>query len=145
MTSFRVLPQLIILYLMSYIDRTNVGKPSQVICSEIRSLDAGNAKLFGALEDMGLSGQDWNTALSVFFVTYALGAVPANIMLQRLGPRIWLPTMMLCVSVVLICCSLQSTFAGWTAFRVLLGLVEAGVFPGCSAVLTTWSVKRRSQ
>ena len=87
---------------------------------------------------MGLSGQDWNTALSVFFVTYALGAVPSNIMLQRFGPRIWLPTIMLLVSIMLICCSLQSTMAGWTVFRVLLGLVEAGVFPGCSAVLTTW-------
>lgn len=98
----------------------------------------GNAKLFGALEDLGMSGQNWNTALSVFFITYALGAVPANIMLQRLGPRIWLPTMMLSVSIILICASLQSSFGGWTAFRVLLGLVEAGVFPGCSAVLTTW-------
>lgn len=87
-----------------------------------------------------MSGQDWNTALSVFFVTYALGAVPANIMLQKLGPRIWLPTMMLSVSIILVCASLQKNFAGWTAFRVLLGAVEAGVFPGCSAVLTTWSV-----
>ncbi|RKU43776.1 hypothetical protein DL546_004047 [Coniochaeta pulveracea] len=85
-----------------------------------------------------MSGQDWNTALSVFFVTYALGAVPANIMLQKLGPRIWLPTMMLSVSIILVCASLQKNFAGWTAFRVLLGAVEAGVFPGCSAVLTTW-------
>lgn len=88
-----------------------------------------------------MSGQDWNTALSVFFVTYALGAVPANILLQKLGPRIWLPTMMLLVSITLICASLQKNFAGWTAFRVLLGAVEAGVFPGCSAVLTTWSVR----
>lgn len=35
----------------------------------------GNAKLFGALPDLGLSGQDWNTALSIFFVTYAFGGV----------------------------------------------------------------------
>jgi MFS family permease len=99
---------------------------------------SGNAKLFGALEDMEMSGQDWNTALSVFFITYALGAVPANIMLQKLGPRIWLPTMMLSVSTILICCSLQSSFGGWVAFCVLLGFVEAGVFPGCATVLTTW-------
>jgi MFS family permease len=107
---------------MSYIDRTNVG----------------NAKLFGALTDMNLTGQQWNTALAVFFVTYSFGAVPANIALQRLGPRIWLPTMMLSVSIILICASMQSNFGGWTAFRFLLGFVEAGIFPGCSAVLTTW-------
>ncbi|PSN69155.1 MFS general substrate transporter [Corynespora cassiicola Philippines] len=108
---FRVLPQLIVLYLMSYIDRTNVG----------------NAKLFGAQEDMNISGQQWNTALAIFFVTYSLGAVPANICLQRLGPRIWLPTMMLSVSLILICASFQSNFGGWAAFRVLLGAVEAGL------------------
>ncbi|KAJ4250913.1 hypothetical protein NW762_011563 [Fusarium torreyae] len=56
---WHVLPQLIIIYLMSYVDRTNVG----------------NAKLFGAIPDMGMTGQDWNTALSVFFVTYAAGGV----------------------------------------------------------------------
>lgn len=107
---------------MSYIDRTNVG----------------NAKLFNALHDLGMTSQQWNTALSVFFVTYALGGVPANILLKKLGPRIWLPTMMLSVSIILVCSSLQNNFGGWTAFRILLGLVEAGVFPGCSYVLTTW-------
>ncbi|KAF2501166.1 MFS general substrate transporter [Lophium mytilinum] len=118
----RVLPQLIILYLMSYVDRTNVG----------------NAKLFGALKDLNMSGQQWNTALSIFFVTYAFGGVPANIALKRLGPRIWLPCMMLAVSLILVFSSLQNGFGGWAAFRVLLGLFEAGVFPGCSFVLTTW-------
>ncbi|KAJ6441133.1 kinesin [Purpureocillium lavendulum] len=56
---WHVLPQLIIIYLLSYVDRSN----------------AGNAKLFGAIPDMGMTGQDWNTALSVFFITYAAGGV----------------------------------------------------------------------
>ncbi|KAL1855819.1 hypothetical protein VTK73DRAFT_8461 [Phialemonium thermophilum] len=107
---WHVLPQLIIIYLMSYIDRTNVG----------------NAKLFGALPDLHMSGQDWNTAL------------PSNIALKRFGPKIWLPLLLLTVSLVLIFSSLQSNKAGWTAFRVLLGFFEAGVFPGCSFVLTYW-------
>ncbi|TPX15279.1 uncharacterized protein E0L32_004556 [Thyridium curvatum] len=119
---WHVLPQLIIIYLMSYVDRTNVG----------------NAKLFGALPDLRLSGQDWNTALSIFFVTYAFGGVPSNIGLKRFGPKIWLPALLLSVSLILIFSSLQQNRAGWMAFRVLLGWFEAGVFPGCSFVLTMW-------
>ncbi|KAF6822733.1 high-affinity nicotinic acid transporter [Colletotrichum plurivorum] len=56
---WHVLPQLIIIYLLAHIDRNN----------------AGNARLFGAEADMKLSGQDWNTGLSIFFVTYAAGGV----------------------------------------------------------------------
>lgn len=85
-----------------------------------------------------MTDQQWNIALSVFFITYSIGGIPSNICLQRFGPRIWLPSIMLCVSIILICASTQSTFSGWTAFRLLLGLFEAGVFPGCSAVLTLW-------
>ncbi|KAH6876325.1 major facilitator superfamily domain-containing protein [Thelonectria olida] len=117
-----VLPQLIIIYLLSYVDRSNVG----------------NAKLFGAIPDMGLTGQDWNTALSVFFVTYAAAGVPSNIALKRFGPKIWLPFLLSMVSLVLVFSSMQNNKAGWTAFRVLLGWFEAGVFPGCSFILTYW-------
>ncbi|KAL4883545.1 major facilitator superfamily domain-containing protein [Aspergillus karnatakaensis] len=119
---WHVLPQLILIYLMSYIDRTNVG----------------NARLFGVESDLGLSSQQWNTCLSIFFVTYALGGVPSNIALQRFGPRIWLPFLLLSVACILVFTSLQNNFSGWAAFRVLLGVFEAGVFPGCSVVLTAW-------
>ncbi|CEL08694.1 hypothetical protein ASPCAL11839 [Aspergillus calidoustus] len=119
---WHVLPQLILIYLMSYIDRTNVG----------------NARLFGVESDLNLSGQQWNTCLSIFFVTYALGGVPSNIALKRFGPKIWLPALLLSVALILVFTSLQVNFGGWAAFRVLLGVFEAGVFPGCSFVLTSW-------
>ncbi|KAL4797764.1 major facilitator superfamily domain-containing protein [Aspergillus venezuelensis] len=119
---WHVLPQLILIYLMSYVDRSNVG----------------NAKLFGVESDLGLSSQQWNTCLSIFFVTYALGGVPSNIALKRFGPKIWLPALLLSVACILVFTSLQANFGGWAAFRVLLGVFEAGVFPGCSFVLTSW-------
>ncbi|KAJ5009192.1 hypothetical protein K4K57_009207 [Colletotrichum sp. SAR 10_99] len=56
---FRILPPLVLVYLLAYIDRSN----------------AGNAKLFGALEHLGLNGQQWNVSLAVFFITYAAGGV----------------------------------------------------------------------
>lgn len=121
-TDMRILPPLILIYLLTYVDRTNVG----------------NAKLFGAAADLGMSGQQWNTALSVFFVTYALGGVPSQIGLKRWGPRTWLPIILTSISIVLVCTGLQNNFGGWTAFRMLLGLVEAGMYPGCSVVLTEY-------
>ncbi|CAG9951969.1 unnamed protein product [Clonostachys rosea f. rosea IK726] len=101
---FRVLPQLIIIYLMSYVDRTNV------------------------MEYLSFH----------LLVTYAFGGVPSNIALKRFGPKIWLPVLLTTVSLILIFTSLQQNYAGWAAFRVLLGLFEAGVFPGCSFILTQW-------
>ncbi|KAF9023701.1 MFS general substrate transporter [Hymenopellis radicata] len=117
-----LLPMLIFIYLLSYIDRTNVG----------------NAKLFGALDDLGMSSQDWNTGLCVFFVTYSLGAVPANLALSRFGPKIWIPFILAMVSIILIIHGLVSNRGGWYTMRLLLGWFEAGIYPGCSYVLTTW-------
>lgn len=59
-------------------------------------------------------------------------------MLNRVGPQFWLPTLLIACGFMIICGGLQNNFGGWTAFRVLLGLVEAGIFPGCSFILTAW-------
>ncbi|KAL4955901.1 hypothetical protein BDW69DRAFT_182080 [Aspergillus filifer] len=74
---YHVLSQLILVYLLAYIDRSNVG----------------NAKLFGDLEDLHMNGTQWNITLSIFFITYGAGGMPSNIMLKRVGPRFWLPTL----------------------------------------------------
>ncbi|KAF4950176.1 hypothetical protein FSARC_13282 [Fusarium sarcochroum] len=104
---WHVLPQLIIIYLMSYVDRTNVG----------------NAKLFGAIPDMGMTGQDWNTALSVFFVTYAAG----DLVTGTLGNRV------LGLDILI-----DAKQQSWVDSISLLGFFEAGIFPGCSFILTYW-------
>ncbi|SPO07233.1 uncharacterized protein DNG_09927 [Cephalotrichum gorgonifer] len=118
----RVLPQLILLYLLCYIDRSN----------------AGNVKLFGALDDMKLSGQDWNTAMAVFFATYAIGGTPSNLGLKRFGPKIWLPALTAICGLLNIFQGCASNLGGLVSLRLLLGLAEAGVYPGCSYVLTNW-------
>ncbi|KAJ5701306.1 hypothetical protein N7488_008854 [Penicillium malachiteum] len=93
-----------------------------------------------------MNEQQWNAALSVFFITYALGGVlcltddksPSNIALKRYGPRLWLPILLTGCGLLIVCAGVQSTYGGWIVFRLLLGLVEAGVFPGCSFILTSW-------
>ncbi|KAH8888007.1 MFS general substrate transporter [Thozetella sp. PMI_491] len=109
---FRILPQLMILYLLAYIDRSNTG----------------NVKLFGALEDMHLSGQDWNTALCVFFATYALGGTPSNIALKRWGPKYWLPTLLAVCGVINIIQGLQSSMAAFTCLRWRFIYIIEGIF-----------------
>src|SRR5262245_51478805 len=59
-------------------------------------------------------------------------------MLKRIGPRFWLPTLLILCGVMIICAGCQSTYGGWIAFRLLLGLVEAGIYPGCTFILTAW-------
>ncbi|WVQ83331.1 hypothetical protein IAT38_005470 [Cryptococcus sp. DSM 104549] len=119
---WHVLPQLIFIYLLSYIDRSNVG----------------NAKLFSAAKDMNMTSQDWNTGLTVFFITYAAGGPPCNMALKRFGPKKILPLILLCVSFILIGSGCASNRVQWFALRMLLGLFEAGMFPGCCYTLTTW-------
>lgn len=88
--------------------------------------NVGNARLFGAEADMGLSSTDWNQGLTVFFITYALAGPPSNVALKRFGPRIVLPTLLLCVSFVLIGSGCAHSKAQWLALRLLLGTFEAG-------------------
>lgn len=98
----------------------------------------GNVKLFGAEEDMNLSPQDWNTAMGVFFITYALGGVPSNIALKRFGAKLWLPLLLGLCGLINILQGVQSHMGSFTTLRLLLGIVEAGVYPGCSYVLSSW-------
>lgn len=118
----RIVFPLIMCYLLAYIDRSNVA----------------NAKLFGALNDLHMTGQQWNTALSVFFVSYAVMAPFSNMALNKVGARFWVPLLLMLVAVVQICAGVQSSYGGWVAFRFLLGVVEAGIYPGCSVILSTW-------
>lgn len=59
-------------------------------------------------------------------------------MLKRVGSRFWLPTLLIGCGIIIICAGLQNNFGGWTAFRVLLGFIEAGIYPGCTFILTAW-------
>ncbi|WWC64311.1 uncharacterized protein I303_106921 [Kwoniella dejecticola CBS 10117] len=117
-----VVPQLLIIYALSNIDRSNVG----------------NARLFGAEKDMGLTATHWNVALSIFFVTYALAGPISNIFLKRFGPKKILPALLFTVSLVLVGSGCAKNKAAWFALRLLLGAFEAGMFPGCAYTLTTW-------
>jgi ACS family tartrate transporter-like MFS transporter len=119
--SARFVPFLIVCYFVAYLDRVNVG--------------------FAALtmnKDLGLSASAFGFGAGIFFLAYFLFEVPSNLLLERIGARTWIARIMFTWGV----------FSGATAFirgemsfyvvRVLLGIAEAGFFPGIIFFLTLW-------
>ncbi|KAF8716521.1 MFS general substrate transporter, partial [Rhizoctonia solani] len=123
---WNLLPILTSLYLLSFLDRANIG----------------NAKLDGLTTDIGVTGANYNTALALYFVGYVIWEVPANIVLKRFNPKVWLPTLTLAWGIVSICQGFVKNQAGLFAVRFFLGTAEAGLSPG---VIYVFSVYYRRQ
>ena len=87
---FHVLPMLYIFYLLSFLDRINIG----------------NARIEGLEQDLRMKGNDYNIALQVFFVPYILLEVPSNILLKRLTPSTYLSSLMFMWGMYLALCFL---------------------------------------
>lgn len=119
--SWRLLPLIIVSYLVAYIDRTNVA--------------------FAALtmnKDLGISSYVYGWGAGIFFLGYALFEVPSNIVLARVGARRWIARIMISWGII---SGLMAFATGPTSFlvlRFLLGVAEAGFFPGIIFYLTTW-------
>ncbi|KAF2177930.1 MFS general substrate transporter [Zopfia rhizophila CBS 207.26] len=117
-----VLPPLFVLFLLAFLDRTNIG----------------NARIQGLTEDLHMRGNDYNVALFVFFIPYILFEVPSNLVLKKMAPSTWLSLIMALWGVSTIGMGLVNTFGGLVALRVLLGLFEAGLFPGCVYLISMY-------
>lgn len=118
----RLIPWLCLLYLISFLDRTNIG----------------NAKLDGLLESLHMTGGQYNAALSVFFVSYSLAEPLTNVLLKRLRPSIFLPAIMILWGICMTTMGLVHNWSGLMAARFFLGLAEAGLFPGINYYLSCW-------
>ncbi|WP_326708861.1 MFS transporter [Streptomyces sp. NBC_01474] len=115
----RLMPFLVLLYLVAYIDRSNVGF----------------AKL--TLQDqLGLSNAAFTFGQVAFFIAYAIFEVPSNVYLDRFGARRWFTRIMLSWGVVTVLTSLVSNDWQFYAARFLLGVAEAGFYPGVLYYLT---------
>ncbi|KIK52049.1 hypothetical protein GYMLUDRAFT_50119 [Collybiopsis luxurians FD-317 M1] len=123
---WRLLPILTLLYLLSFLDRTNIG----------------NARILGLATDLKLSSPAYNTSLALYFVAYVIFEVPANIVLKRFDPQFWLPTLTLVWGIVSVCQGLVTNQAGLFGIRFLLGATEAGLFPGVIYLFSVYYVRR---
>ncbi|KAL4884448.1 major facilitator superfamily domain-containing protein [Aspergillus karnatakaensis] len=118
----RLVPWLSLLYLISFLDRTNIG----------------NAKLANLQEDLDMSDSQYNAALTIFFVSYSVFEPLTNVLLKRLRPSIFIPVIMLLWGVCMMCMGFVHNWAGLMAVRWFLGLTEAGLFPGVGYFLSCW-------
>ncbi|KAK3938196.1 major facilitator superfamily transporter [Diplogelasinospora grovesii] len=125
----RLIPMLALLYLLSFLDRGNIG----------------NAKIEGLQQDLGLSADQYNWCLTIFFFTYAAFEVPSNLILKKLRPSIWLPAIMVAWGVVMTLMGTVHDYHGLLAARLFLGVAEAGLFPGVAYYLTMWYTRHEIQ
>ena len=117
----RLIPFLFLLYVVAYLDRVNVG--------------------FAALDmnrDLGFSAAVYGLGSGIFFVSYTLLEVPSNLMLARVGARVWIARIMLTWGLVSVGMAFVHNATTFYLLRFLLGAAEAGFFPGIIYYLTQW-------
>ena len=119
--TWRLLPFLFLCYVAAYLDRVNVGF----------------AKL-QMLNDLKFSETVYGLGAGIFFIGYFLFEVPSNLLLHRYGARKWIARIMISWGVVSACMMLVKTPTSFYILRFLLGVAEAGFFPGIILYLTYW-------
>jgi MFS family permease len=121
-----LIPWLSLLYLLSFLDRTNIGN------AKVANLEKGHA----LEKSIHMHGRDYNDALTIFFVAYA-GAEPlTNIVLKRYSPRVFFTSIIILWGICMTLMGTVSNKAGLMACRWFLGLAEAGLFPGVNYYLS---------
>src|ERR1700755_58717 len=119
--TWRIIPFVMLLYFVAFIDRVNIG--------------------FAALtmnKDIGLSPAVVGFGAGIFFWGYFLFEVPSNIILDRVGARIWIARVMITWGLVSAAMAFISGATSFYVLRFLLGVAEAGFFPGIILYLTYW-------
>src|SRR3954471_17502188 len=117
----RLIPALLILYIIAYLDRVNVTFAQDKLES-----------------DLGFSGAVYGFGAGVFFIGYFLLEVPSNLALHRFGARKWMARIMITWGIISACTMLVQGPASFYAVRFLLGMAEAGFFPGVILYLSFW-------
>lgn len=124
-----MIPVLSILYLLAFLDRTNIA----------------NASIFGLQDDLGLKPTEYNTALTIFFVPYIVFEIPSNVLMKKLKPHVWLSACMFLFGLVTICQGLVQNYSGLLVTRFFLGLAETGMFPGSFYLIGMWYTRSEAQ
>ena len=117
----RLIPFLCFCYAVNFLNRVNVG--------------------FAALamnEDLGFTPSMFGAGAGIFFVGYILFEIPSNLALQRFGARIWIARIMISWGLIAAAMALVNSETSFYAMRFLLGVAEAGFFPGIILYLTYW-------
>lgn len=96
-------------------------------------------------QDLHMTGQQPNIALTIFFVPYILFEIPSNIMMKRTNPHIWLSLCIFSFGITVLAQGFVKSYSGLLATRFFLGLTEAGIFPGSFYLISFWYKHQESQ
>ena len=120
-TMLRILPFILILYIIAYLDRVNLGYAALQMNAEL----ALTAEVFGLLS-------------GIFFIGDFFFEVPSNMIMHKVGARLWIARIMITWGIVVILTGFVETTMHLYILRFLLGVAEAGFFPGVVLYLTYW-------
>jgi ACS family tartrate transporter-like MFS transporter len=119
--TLRLIPFLVLCFVMSYLDRANVGFAA-----------------FQMNSDLGLTATQFGFGSGVFFLGYCLFEVPSNLLLARVGARRWIARIMISWGVLAAALAFTRGPVSFAVLRFLLGVAEAGFFPGIVYFLSCW-------
>lgn len=123
----RLMPMLIFIYILNYIDRNNIA----------------SARLGGLEEDLGLKGNQYQICISILFIGYILFQVPSNMLLNKIGrPSTYLAVVMTIWGAISTCTAAVQGFGGLVAIRACLGIVESAFFCSALMILASWYDKK---
>src|SRR6195952_3146261 len=117
----RLIPVLLVLYVIAYLDRVNVTFAQDKL-----------------QEDLGFSSAVYGFGAGIFFIGYFFLEVPSNLALHRFGARKWMARIMITWGVISACTMFVQGAASFYTVRFLLGIAEAGFFPGMILYLSYW-------
>ncbi|MGY5809040.1 MFS transporter [Rhizobium sp. LEGMi198b] len=124
--TWRIVPFIMVLYLIAFIDRVNIGFASLTMN-----------------QDLGFSSTVFGVGAGIFFLGYFLFEIPSNLILNKVGARIWIARVMITWGIVSGAMALVQGTTSFYALRFLLGVAEAGFFPGIILYLSYWFPARR--
>lgn len=120
-----VVPYMLLLYVISFLDRANISFAKQAMQVSV-----------------GISEQAYALAAGLFFISYSLCGFPSNLVLHKIGAKIWLSSLMVGWGLVSMATMFVTGSTSFYLLRILLGILEAGFFPGAILYLTYWFPQR---
>ncbi|KAI0773194.1 MFS transporter [Trametes elegans] len=124
----RILPAAMIIHLLCFLDRSNIGN------AKVLNKDVGHS----LTQTLHITAQQYLVALMIFTVAFILIQTPSNYMLKKFRPSRWMALMMFCWGGMTMLLAAVRNFGGIVGVRFLLGAFESGLFPGQVYILTFW-------
>jgi ACS family tartrate transporter-like MFS transporter len=121
----RIIPFILLLYIVAFLDRINIGFAALTMNTEL-----------------GINNQQFGLLAGIFFLGYFVFEIPSNLLLHKIGARIWIARILIGWGIVAVLTGFVRNVSQLYLARFLLGLAEAGYFPGIVLYLTYWFPKR---